>query len=100
MRPGEVRTKIPRTVFSRDEARAQIDASLLPELEALFRQIDETDLIINFYDLAHNKRKNPPREELIARFTEEDQLLLKAKAEKLSQYHYLKLRHLLVELRQ
>lgn len=100
MRPGEVRTKIPRTVFSRDEARAQIDASLLPELEALFRQIDETDLIINFYDLAHNKRKNPPREELIERFTEEEQAQLKVKADSLSQYHYLKLRHLLVELRQ
>ena len=100
MRPGEVRTKITRTVFSREDARAQIDASLLPELESLFRQIDETDLIINFYDLAHNKRKNPPREELLARFTEEEQERFKAKAEKLTQHHYLKLRHLLVELRQ
>ena len=100
MRPGEVRTKITRTVFSREDARRNIDASLLPELEALFRQIDETDLIINFYDLAHNKRKNPPREELLQRFTEEEQELLKAKSEKLTQHHYLKLRHLLVELRQ
>lgn len=100
MRPGEVRTKITRTVFSREDARRNIDASLLPELEALFRQIDETDLIINFYDLAHNKRKNPPREELLQRFTEEEQELLKTKSEKLTQHHYLKLRHLLVELRQ
>lgn len=100
MRPGEVRTKITRTVFSRDDARRNIDASLLPQLEALFRQIDETDLIINFYDLAHNKRKNPPREELLARFTEEEQERFQAKAEKLTQHHYLKLRHLLVELRQ
>ena len=100
VRPGEVRTKITRTVFSRDEARAQIDASLLPELESLFRQIDETDLIINFYDLAHNKRKNPPREELLQRFSQEEQERFKAKAEKLTQHHYLKLRHLLVELRQ
>lgn len=100
MRPGEVRTKITRTVFSREDARRNIDASLLPQLEALFRQIDETDLIINFYDLAHNKRKNPPREELLVRFTEEEQEHFKAKAEKLTQHHYLKLRHLLVELRQ
>ena len=100
MRPGEVRTKITRTVFSREDARRNIDASLLPELEVLFRQIDETDLIINFYDLAHNKRKNPPREELLQRFTKEEQELLKAKSEKLTQHHYLKLRHLLVELRQ
>jgi hypothetical protein len=100
LRQGEVRTKIPRTVFSRDEARANIDASLLPELESLFRQIDETDLIINFYDLAHNKRKNPPRDELLERFSQEEQETFKAKADKLTQYHYLKLRHLLVELRQ
>ena len=100
MRPGEVRTKTPRIVFSRDEARENIDPQLRPQLENLFKKIDETDLIINFYDLAHNKRKNPPREELIERFTEEEQLRLKAKAEQLSQYHYLKLRHLLVELRQ
>lgn len=97
---GDVRTKIPRTVFSRDAARRNIHPSLLPELEELFRNIDETDLIINFYDLAHNRRKNPPRDELISRFTEEDQNALREKAESLSQYHYLKLRHLLVELRQ
>ena len=97
---GEVRTKIPRTVFSRDEARRNINPSILPELESLFRQIDETDLIINFYDLAHNKRKNPPRDELISRFTEAEQLHFQEKASTLSQYQYLKLRHLLVELRQ
>ena len=97
---GEVRTKIPRTVFSRDEARRNINPSILPELESLFRQIDETDLIINFYDLAHNKRKNPPREEHISRFTEAEQLHFQEKASTLSQYQYLKLRHLLVELRQ
>ena len=73
---GEVRIKTPRVVFSRDEARRNIHPSVLPQLEALFRQIDETDLIINFYDLAHNKRKNPPREELISRFTESEQLQL------------------------
>lgn len=100
MRPGEVRTKIPRVVFSRNEARDSIDKTLLPQLEELFRQIDETDLIINFYDLAHNKRKLPPREELLKRFSEKEQLELQEKASKLSQYHYLKLRHLLVELRQ
>lgn len=100
MRPGQARTKIPRIVFSREEARRNINVSLLPELEALFRQIDETDLIINYYDLAHNKRKNPPREELLLRFTEEEQEHFKIKAEKLTQHHYLKLRHLLVELRQ
>ena len=100
VQPGEVSTKIPRTVFSRDEARRNVHSSLLPELEDLFRTIDETDLIINFYDLAHNKRKNPPRDELLARFSEEEQLQFKTKAESISQYHYLKLRHLLVELRQ
>jgi hypothetical protein len=99
MRPGEIRTKITRTVFSRDEARRNIDKSLLPQLEALFKKIDETDLIINFYDLAHNKRKNPPRDELLERFSPEEQEIFKEKADQLSQYQYLKLRHLLVDLR-
>ena len=100
VRPGEVRTKITRTVFSRDDARRNINTSLLPELEALFRQIDETDLIINFYDLAHNKRTKPIREELIKRFSEEEQSHFEQIGETISQRHYLKLRHLLVELRQ
>lgn len=100
MRPGDVRTKITRTVFSRDEARARIDKSLLPQLEALFRQIDETDLIINFYDLAHNKRTKPIRDELLERFSEEEQSHFQQIGETISQRYYLKLRHLLVELRQ
>lgn len=100
MRPGEVRTKIIRTVFSRDEARRNIDISLLPQLEALFRQIDETDLIINFYDLAHNKRTKPVRDELLERFSEEELSHFQQIGETISQRYYLKLRHLLVELRQ
>ena len=89
MRPGEVRTKITRTVFSRDEARRNIDVSLLPQLEALFRQIDETDLIINFYDLAHNKRTKPVRDELLERFSEEELSHFQQIGETISQRYYL-----------
>lgn len=97
--PGEAMTKIQRTTFSRTEARKRTDPSLLPLLEELFRRIDETELLINLYELAHNKRKKPPREELISRFTKDEISALDARAQTLSQYQFLKLKHLLVELR-
>jgi len=55
--------------------------------------------MLNFYDLAHNKRKKPPREELLQRFTESQIETLKEKGEHLNSFTYLKMRHLLVELR-
>lgn len=90
-------TKVKREVFSRAEAR------LIPELaellEPIWRIIDELDLTLNFYDLAHDKRKNPPREELLNRFTEKEISNLKEKSTHLNPYSYLKKRHLLVEYR-
>lgn len=91
-------TKVPREVFDRKDALAR-SGDLRPTLEALFRQIDELDLAINFYDLAHGKRKNPPRPQLLAQFNSEDVAALEAEAAAWSQFAYLKRRHLLVELR-
>ena len=54
--------KPKREVFSRSEALAKCPEYLLETLHALFRQIDELDLAINYYDLAHNRRTKPPRE--------------------------------------
>jgi hypothetical protein len=51
------------------------------------------DLTINYYDLAHGKRKNPPREELLARFTPEQQSAIEEKATHWNQFKYLKMRH-------
>ena len=92
-------TKITREVFSRSKALKEAPPQLIPIFKDLFYQIDKLDLTLNYYDLAHNKRKNPPREELLKQFTPEEQLQLQEEASSLNQYKYLKMRHLLVELR-
>jgi len=56
-------------------------------------------LTLNFYELFCGKRKLPPRAKLIERFTEEEQRAINEKALTLSQFKYLKLKHLLVDLR-
>ena len=55
--------------------------------------------MINYYELAHNRRKNPPRDELLNKFSAEEQTTLKERASHWNQYKYLKMRHELVELR-
>jgi hypothetical protein len=55
--------------------------------------------MINYYELAHNRRKNPPRADLVDKFTEEEQTTLQEKTTHWNQYKYLKKRHELVELR-
>ena len=92
-------TKIKREVFSRKEALAKCPDYLVETFTILFRQIDELDLSINYYELEHGRRKNPPRDELLTKFTEEEQLALQEKARHWNQYKYLKMRHQLVELR-
>lgn len=59
-------TKVKREVFSRKEALAQCPDYLKQSFVTLFRDIDELDLRINYYDLAHGKRKNPIRPELLS----------------------------------
>jgi hypothetical protein len=55
--------------------------------------------MINYYELAHNRRKNPPRADLVKRFTPETIAILEEKTTHWNQYQYLKMRHQLVELR-
>ena len=75
LRPiDSVPMKVKREVFSRSEALAECPEYLRPSFVELFRNIDELDLRINYYDLAHGKRKNPIRPELLKLFTEEEQL--------------------------
>lgn len=92
-------TKVGRQVFSRSEARKNAPAFLLKVFENLWAQIDELDLLLNYYDLKSGKRINPPRDELLKKFSVEKQEQLKEKANHLNQYQYLKKRHELVELR-
>lgn len=91
--------KVKREVFSRKEALAKCPDYLVETFKMLFQQIDELDLMINYYELAHNRRKNPPREELLNKFTEEERVSLEEKTTHWNQYRYLKKRHELVELR-
>ena len=93
------RYKYPKENFSRSLARKTADPESLRILESLWREIDTLDLELNYYDLIHGKRIKPPREELLSLFDESTQQRLKESAAQLSQFTYLKKRHLLVELR-
>lgn len=92
-------TKIKKQTFSRKEALQKAPPYILDQLKALWREIDEVDLLINYYDLKTGKRINPIREELLNRFTKEEQEKIQKAANKLNPFSYLKKRHQLVELR-
>ena len=92
-------TKKVREVFSRTETRKNAPPSLLQAFEDLWHEIDMTELTINLYDLLHEKRTKPPRAELLNSLSEADQTLCADRANTINQFKYLKLRHLLVELR-
>lgn len=97
--PTEVRPKVAREVFDRKAALAEAPEHLIPTYLALFRQIDELDLAINFYDYAHGRRKKEPRSSLINKFLPEEQNRIYEMTTHWNQFKYLKQRHLLVELR-
>lgn len=92
-------TKISKIIFSRQDARKNAPPHILSQLETLWQQIDEVDLTLNYYELAHGKRKTEPRESLLQRITPARQQQLLEHSKKLNQAQYLKLRHFLVDLR-
>lgn len=92
--------KVRRVVFNREEALATAPEYLRPYYEDLFRQIDTVELMLNYYELWSGRRKLPPRESLIGKFSEEEQKELNERAMRLTQFKYLKLKRLLVDLRQ
>ena len=98
-KPTEARTRIAREVFDRQKALEECPEHMRPVFEDLFARIDKLELSIHFYEYAHNKRKEPPRDSLLNRFGEEEVEAARAMAEKWNQYKYLKQRHLIVELR-
>lgn len=95
----EPQTKITRRVFDRQAALQHAPDHIKKVFEDLFRQIDIIELTINFYELENGKRTKPPRDALLNRFSEQEADQIRGRAIKLTQYKYLKLRHLLVELR-
>lgn len=98
-RPTDPPTKIQRVVFSRSQTRKNAPSHLLPDFEALWRQIDETEFLVQAYELRNEKRKIPIRDELLKRFNDTERQNLESKAHSLSQYHFLKLKRDLVDLR-
>ena len=95
-----VPVKVKREVFSRSDALKEAPDYLKQTFVDLFRNIDELDLRINYYDLAHGKRKNPIRPELAKLFSKEEHNAAESAAASWNQYKYLKMRHQLVEMRQ
>ena len=91
--------KTKKEVFSRDEALARCPDHLQQTFRDLFRHIDTIDLKINYYELQHGRRLNPPREQLLRKFSEEEQCAFQEAVTHWNQFMYLKQRHELVELR-
>ena len=91
--------KVKREVFSRDEALARCPEGMQDTFRALFRQIDGLDLRINYYDLLHNKRVNPPRDALLKKFSDAEKQAMQEQVTHWNQFQYLKQRHELIELR-
>ena len=96
---GGTHYKTHRVVFDRDEAMRKASPHLQQVFQDLFRQIDTVELLINFYELKIGKRKSPPRESLVKKFSEEEIKRLEQKAANIQPRKYLQLRHYLVELR-
>ena len=96
---SRVPTKKVRKVFSRQEALENCPAHLIETYKSLWKEIDKTELTINFYEINHGKRTKEPRADLLKTLTEEEQKYCADRAKSLNQFKYLKLRHLLVELR-
>lgn len=94
-----VKPKIKKEPFSREDATYKAPRFILLQFRRLWRQIDETDLLINFYELRNRKRKAPIRKELLQKFPRQELKKIYKKAKLLEPYQYLKKKHLLVELR-
>lgn len=97
--PHDAPTRIQKEVFSRSSLRRDAPSHILAAIEPLWSEIDRSELILNFYELEHGRRKNPPRQSLLDTFAPAQQARLKDLALKLQPYAYLKLKHKLVDLR-
>jgi hypothetical protein len=96
---GTTRFTVKKEKFSREEAIASCPPDILPQLTSLFYEIDKLDLMIELYELNHGKRTKEIRTSLIKQFSEEEVCTLRELVSHWNQYHYLKKRHQLVEMR-
>ena len=91
--------KTTKKNFDRSKIYDEAPQELIPDFEKLFAQIDKTDILINYYEIFTEKRKKPPRKELLKKFTQEELSYFQKEAQTLTQRKYLQLRKLLIELR-
>lgn len=98
-RPTEARTRIVREIFDRQKALQECPSYLVPVFKDLFYRIDLIELMLNFYEFEHGRRKEPPREQLLKRFNKTEIENAQQIVSKWNQFKYLKQRHLIVELR-
>lgn len=100
LRPAsEPPTKLPRIKLDRERIRQTAPATYLDIFEELWHRIDYTDLITELYELNIGKRTKPIRPELLQAIPKEEFEAAAEYASQLTQYHYLKLKHQLVDLR-
>ena len=97
-RPSDPILRTPHYKFSRAEARKNASPEALRALESIWYEIDSTEFLCNLWEINHNKRSVPPREALYTRLGSDVDALI-ARADSLSEFQYLRLRHLLIELR-
>lgn len=91
--------KIVRENFDRTKALRECPSHLRQPFLDLFRQIDTIELGINFYEMAHGKRTKFSRDSLTKEFSPEQITQIQTNSQKWSQAKYLKMRHIIVELR-
>ena len=91
-------TKIPHQKLSRSLIRQVAPPNSLSTFEELWTQIDETEFLLNQYEILEGKRTEV-RPQLLRRLNPSVQATLQARASSLGSYSALKLKHQLVELR-
>ena len=96
---GTTRYVTKKETFSREEALKEASPLVRESFLALFSEIDRLDYMICEYDLLHGRRIKPIRAELVKRFSEEERAEMRERVTHWNQYHYLKQRHMLVEMR-
>lgn len=96
----EPRIKTPKICFDRERALKEAPENIKQVFIDLFKQIDTIELTLNYYEILHGKRILPPREKLLNSFAPEEQSKIYDTAAQIGQYKYLKLKRLLVDLRQ
>lgn len=98
---NQIPSRVPRVVFSREETRASAPDACKAQYESLWRQIDEIDLTLKEYELAHDKHTETQHVRALRQSVGTERAnTLAEKALTLTQHQYLRLKRHLVDLRQ